>query len=176
MADSWFAPHLADGDGISSLFFSGNRPADDENCSVRGKSCRFRATVGANRRVIRYAGVIGQISPDCFCMNPVLRFRQKTRRKGFGADDAPIACRNAVGNCFVFFSAKRAVFFAPRTAIPSLYTTESRESTDGAKKKTIFGDAGQKNAKRRKKRLTEGDHARKRRHSLGRFAAFRIGS
>ena len=72
-------------------------------------------------------------------MNPVLRFRQKTRRKGFGADDAPIACRNAVGNCFVFFSAKRAVFFAPRAAIPSLHTTESRESTDGAKKKRYLG-------------------------------------
>ena len=99
--------------------------------------------------------------------NAPKRFRRRRRA------DRVSECRRELFR--IFFGKTRRVFRASGgdpiityDGEPGIYRRR--------KKKTIFGDAGQKNAKRRKKRLTEGDHARKRRHSLGRFAAFRIGS
>ena len=95
------------------------------------------------------------------------RFRRRRRA------DRVSECRRELFR--IFFGKTRRVFRASGGDPIIIYDGEPGIYRR-RKKKRYLGMRNKKNAKRRKKRLTEGDHARKRRHSLGRFAAFRIGS
>lgn len=70
------------------FFFAGNRPADDCDCSVRGKSCRFRATAGAAAARPDAPRVIGQIASDCRDAALAERCSAENAPNDFGADDA----------------------------------------------------------------------------------------